>query len=150
LIAIGEKKIETRSWYTDYRGPIAIHAAKITPAQWDDINDPDNDLAAMVRGASPAAIKADDYENPFDALRAQMKAIATADIPSGAIVATAQLVDCIRMTPAFIAGIHDFELEAGHYAVGRFAWVLEDVSPLPEPVVTRGYQGIWDWDEVTS
>ena len=28
LIAIGAKHIETRHWKTDYRGPIAIHAAK--------------------------------------------------------------------------------------------------------------------------
>jgi len=28
-IAIGAKKIETRSWATSYRGPLAIHAAKL-------------------------------------------------------------------------------------------------------------------------
>src|SRR5260221_1253433 len=28
LVAIGAKKIETRSWSTSYRGPLAIHAAK--------------------------------------------------------------------------------------------------------------------------
>lgn len=28
LIAIGAKKIETRSWDTKYRGPLAIHASK--------------------------------------------------------------------------------------------------------------------------
>ena len=28
LVAISAKRIETRSWGTDYRGPLAIHAAK--------------------------------------------------------------------------------------------------------------------------
>lgn len=28
LIALGEKRFETRSWQTKYRGPIAIHAGK--------------------------------------------------------------------------------------------------------------------------
>lgn len=28
LIAIGAKRIETRAWHTDYRGPLLIHAAK--------------------------------------------------------------------------------------------------------------------------
>ena len=28
LVAIGAKKIETRSWSTPYRGPLAIHAGK--------------------------------------------------------------------------------------------------------------------------
>ena len=27
LVAIGAKKIETRSWSASYRGPLAIHAA---------------------------------------------------------------------------------------------------------------------------
>ena len=38
-IALGLKKIETRSWYTPYRGPLLIHAAKTrqggsAPARW--------------------------------------------------------------------------------------------------------------------
>lgn len=28
LVALGAKRIETRSWRTSYRGPLAIHAAK--------------------------------------------------------------------------------------------------------------------------
>jgi hypothetical protein len=28
LVALGEKQIETRSWDTKYRGPLAIHAGK--------------------------------------------------------------------------------------------------------------------------
>jgi len=32
LIAIGAKQIETRSWRTFYRGPLAIHAGKTLPA----------------------------------------------------------------------------------------------------------------------
>lgn len=31
LVALGVKTIETRSWSTSYRGPLAIHAAKRTP-----------------------------------------------------------------------------------------------------------------------
>src|SRR5690348_17556570 len=31
LVAIGAKRIETRSWSTSYRGPLAIHAAKGFP-----------------------------------------------------------------------------------------------------------------------
>ncbi len=31
LIACGAKKYETRSWATNYRGPIAIHAARLNP-----------------------------------------------------------------------------------------------------------------------
>jgi hypothetical protein len=31
LIRAGRKKFETRSWYTRYRGPLLIHAAKRNP-----------------------------------------------------------------------------------------------------------------------
>ena len=31
LISLNEKKIETRSWKTNYRGPLAIHASKNMP-----------------------------------------------------------------------------------------------------------------------
>ena len=33
LVALGHKQIETRSWATRYRGPLAIHAAKGFPAR---------------------------------------------------------------------------------------------------------------------
>lgn len=35
LIVVGAKTIETRSWSTDYRGPLVIHAAKRTPTKCD-------------------------------------------------------------------------------------------------------------------
>ena len=37
LVAIGAKRIETRSWSTKYRGPLAIHAAKGFPAWAKDM-----------------------------------------------------------------------------------------------------------------
>src|SRR6266699_6473957 len=33
LVAAGAKRIETRSWSTAYRGPLAIHVAKTLPAR---------------------------------------------------------------------------------------------------------------------
>lgn len=120
LIALGVKTMETRSWYTRYRGPLAIHAAKVwTEEAFEEIRD-------EVAG------------KPYrDALRAAGYRV-LGDLPRGAVVATCQLVDCMpaeRVTP------EDF----GDYTPGRWAWVLRDVQPLSEPVVTRGYQGMWDW-----
>lgn len=40
LIAIGAKKYETRSWKTNYRGPIAIHAAKKDPCKMPILVEP--------------------------------------------------------------------------------------------------------------
>lgn len=36
LVAVGAKHVETRSWTTAYRGPLAIHAAKSMPAYAQD------------------------------------------------------------------------------------------------------------------
>src|SRR5262245_47216191 len=83
LVAIGEKRIETRSWSTRYRGRIAIHAAKAFPL-----------------GAQELC-----YDDPFHS------AICGAGVgdgpwalPRGAIVATARLVDCLPIDAAPIAG----------------------------------------------
>jgi hypothetical protein len=29
---------------------------------------------------------------------------------------------------------------------GRYAWILEDIKPLPEPIPARGAQGLWNWE----
>lgn len=67
LVAQGHKRIETRSWRTNYRGPIAIHAAMGMPA-----------------GAKE-----------FARLQFALERIPS-PIPCGAIVATATLMGCRR------------------------------------------------------
>ncbi len=79
-LAAGIKENETRSWATKYRGPIAIHAAM------RDIFD------GLELIPVPTALKIK------EALRCEW-----ADMPRGAIVATGELVDCIRITPEFVA-----------------------------------------------
>lgn len=44
LIALGAKTIETRSWSTTYRGPLAIHAAKQWTAEQQWIRDKFSDF----------------------------------------------------------------------------------------------------------
>jgi len=48
LVALGFKRVETRSWGTIYRGPLAIHAAKGFPRFARDFAD-----AERVRGRCP-------------------------------------------------------------------------------------------------
>ena len=75
-----------------------------------------------------------------------------AKIPKGAIVAIANLTDCIEMTPEFIASQSEAEIRAGDWQPGRFAWQLEIVWRI-EPIPLKGKQGLWNifpkmWDEV--
>ncbi|MFB2983878.1 DnaB-like helicase N-terminal domain-containing protein [Microseira sp. BLCC-F43] len=67
------------------------------------------------------------------------------DLPMGVIVAIADLVDCIEMTPELIAEQSETELLCGDWKPGRFAWKLENVRRLEIPIPARGYQGLWDW-----
>lgn len=127
LIAIGAKKIETRSWGTDYRGPIAIHAAKKS--------DSENRWLVHEEAFRSALIAADVLPT----------------LPLGVIVAVAELVACVEIhsTPQFFQGfdgrIIDIppaqpERSFGDYTPGRFAWVLDKVRPLTTPIAWRGSQ----------
>lgn len=120
LIAIGAKQFETRSWYTGYRGPLAIHAAKrkIVPTE---IND-----------AIIAALHLEEF-------------ITLNELPLGCVVCTVDLIDCIPTEHAVAWGlIRDAERAFGDYTPGRFAWKLENVQPVANSPA-RGRQGFWEW-----
>lgn len=126
LIYCGAKKIETRSWATNYRGPIAIHAGV------EDYKIEDKDVEA--------AIEAVLYYQNNDA-----------EVLHGHIIAIAELVDCIEITEEMIAEKEQTvpgrnEIVFGHWAPGRFAWVLENVQKI-EPVKIKGKQRLWNWSE---
>lgn len=140
LVAMGEKMIETRSWSTRYRGELAIHASKrFSPEEQKFCN-----------------------REPFrSALVANNVCRIERDLPLGMVIAVCKLVDCVRipevgrMTRA-ISNIcnEDFilippptpELEFGDYAPGRWAWILDEVEILPEPISAKGMLGLWDWE----
>ncbi len=128
LVAIQAKRIETRSWYTAYRGPLAIHAAKGFPAYAKD-------LATCRRVL--------DLMRPFvkddrDYLK---------QIPLGVVVATCNLTACTRITPALTALLSEQEQDFGNYEPGRFAWSLEDIIMLPEPIPAKGALSLWEWEQ---
>ncbi len=170
LIALGVKTIETRSWSTSYRGPLAIHAAKRPSKQeWDtDEWSIRYDHVAhypTVRQMSPerrllGSLFPDDVVGHYP-------------LPLGAVVAVADLTDCLpilsdaedhiaepfiehdshgfltRFAPADTEdswGSLDDQRPYGDFTPGRFGWVLENVVALPEPVPATGRQGLWNWD----
>lgn len=156
LVAIGAKKIETRSWSTSHRGTLAIHAA-----------------AGYGKGGAKAH-KALCGEEPFcsvlnaackahyDALDKSggvLRAMAESPfMPLGAIVAICELVDCVPTAgqhnengsgPKYADFVHeltDQEKAFGDYTPGRYAWLLADVKPLPEPIPAKGALSLWEWD----
>jgi hypothetical protein len=135
LIAIGAKTIETRSWPTLYRGPIAIHAAKGFPT-WARNECWDEPFRRVLTDAQLVDFGGD----------ANLGHHATARfsrLPLGAIVAVAVLV-AIRPTDEVREGISLQEQHFGDYSDDRFAWELREVLPLSRPVSCRGALGLWE------
>jgi len=65
------------------------------------------------------------------------------DLPTGAIVAYVDVVDCVLMTPEFISQQSEAERSCGNWEVGNWAWQLENLRVLVRPVPAIGKQGIW-------
>jgi activating signal cointegrator 1 len=138
LAALRLKQYETRSFYTKYRGLLAIHAGK-RPM------DKDADRAWLrILEAGDAEIQRR-YPHSFPFAH---------QLPLGAIVAVCELTDCQIMkrqrgpvvlpTEAFcsIEEQTPLELTTGDWQPGRYAWKLENVLALPTPIACRGYQGM--------
>lgn len=147
LIAIGAKKIETRSWATSYRGPLAIHAGAGLAGMTIE------EYCALCRSRphfGPALWA--HYPAAGIMLRNERGRLRYNDpLPRGAIVAVARLEMCLTTDPleygvtgAFGDLLTDQEQAFGDYSPNRWGWLLADVRPLPAPIPCRGYQRLWD------
>ncbi len=119
LIKEKVKYIETRSWKTNYRGKIYIHASlKKVPKKDERINI----LISLLENKN---------------------------FKYGHIIAEATLVDCIYMDEEFISKIknNNKEYKCGEYSIGRYAWVLKDIKELNEPIPAKGNLGIWNYND---
>lgn len=115
-IALGVKCVETRAWRTQYRGRIAIHAAKGMPRSNREFATKEQRRGLLPEGA----------------------------LPLGVVVCTARIADCIPAEEA-VRMICATEKRYGDYSTGRWAWLLEDVRALKRPVPARGALGLWEW-----
>jgi hypothetical protein len=133
LIALQAKKIETRSWYTNYRGPLAIHAAKTIPPAYKPLcgwkHEP---FASCTKGIL------------WDRLGYNW------EIPDnlylGCVIATCELVKCMPIDDHLVVNISNQEYSFGDYTTGRYAWVLANVEVLNKPIPAKGALGLWNWD----
>lgn len=158
LVARKVKVIETRSWSTNYRGPLAIHASKrciAGPIGEFDVKD-----YTPRGGAKQYLMRGESLSWPYR-------------LPLGAIVATCTLLDVVPMEAEDVVDTADpvlvieqdeglslswgpdyygeaneedvsREFPYGDYQPGRFAWVLGGINPV-EPIPWKGAQGLWEW-----
>ena len=135
LIAIGEKKFETRSWATKHRGPIAIHAGKAIDKE--AFNEPAIYSTLIKHGITQPS-----------------------DLPTGAVIATANLIECHKIIADYY-GMYEQESAGtdkghlivgdewwfGNYEEGRYAWQLANLQVLHEPVPAKGQLSLWNWEQ---
>ncbi len=129
LVAEGWKEVETRDWYTSYRGPLAIHSS-VHPADKLEIS-----RITFLLGS---------------------KGCLMPEFHMGRVVAVCRLAACV---PTQIRGLRStqikppfeprhgwaVELQVGNYDFGRWAWILRDVRRLEKPIAVRGQRKLWEW-----
>ena len=130
LIAIGAKKIETRSWSTKHRGRLGIHAS--AERKYIDMRS-----KHYVCDKEPFySILMKHYTN--------LNEPGAIPLPRGAIIAICDLQDCIKIEEGLL--LKRQERLFGDYTPGRFRWMLgEDVIQLEKPIIVQGKQGLWDF-----
>lgn len=144
LLACKAKIYETRSWYTNYRGLIAIHAGKKNDFWYGGCDE--EYLNAVYNALKPMF-----YPN----VMCSQQDLRDAAI-YGALIATAELVGCYKINSQRGASwiekngemyvpIED-EYIFGDWTPGRFAWGFTKMTMLPAPIPAKGKQGLWDLD----
>lgn len=156
LVAIGAKQIETRSWPTSYRGPVAIHAAKgMTLRDQEVLAKLENGLildTLVKHGINPHSGLAEPgfLNNHFDrCFVATCPLHRLMQATRGHVIATATLDYCGAFddgTPQRVINrFGENELSFGDFTPGRFGFYLANVVRLPKPIPAKGQLGLWDW-----
>jgi activating signal cointegrator 1 len=132
LIALGEKKFETRSWRTKHKGNLAIHSSKKI------------DRSAFNRVAIVQTLK-------------KHGIVTLDDLPTGMILATCKLEGCFEVienkgnsavlgNEAHIASGIEYHL--GDFNKGRYGWLLSNVNVLDNPIQAKGQLGLWKYQDL--
>jgi activating signal cointegrator 1 len=116
LFIEGLKRVETRSWKTNYRGPLYIHAAKGFP-KW---------------AREFATEEADAGRIPER-------------LPLGAIIGCVELLD-VKRTEELIETLSETEQKWGDYGPKRYGWITANPVLLSKPIPAKGSLGLWTFN----
>jgi len=123
LMMCSYKHMETRSWGTDYRGPLVIHASKGTKSVKRC-----HEVEAMFGRAGL----------PFP----EGWPVRQQEYPLGRILAVGKLIDCAKMTPEMIARQSQMELAFGDWRPGRVVWIIASLRRV-EHIPFKAKLGLW-------
>lgn len=129
LVALCEKRFETRCWSTKYRGPLAIHAAAKTPA-----------FLGASRHTEQFITELADVLN----VRISHVPDAVANLPRASVVCIVELRS-IEETSRVREILCEREKIFGNYEDGRYAWALEMLEKLETPIPAKGNRLLWTW-----
>lgn len=124
-MSLGLKKIETRHWKTDYRGPLAIHAAQ-------RLIDPPEKLSPEL----VAAIRANDFVDKC----AYGNVVCIVDLYD--VQRTDFIVKMLSRGGTFA----DPEFIWGNYKPCRYGWMTRRRVVLEPTIPSTGHQGLWTWE----
>ncbi len=125
LIAWGAKEYETRSWPTDYRGKLAIHAAKRKPTYNDTLHMKDPFYEVLRANQSPM-----DY--------------GLEQLPLGAVLCICEL-EAVYHTDHVRPYLSERERAFGDFSPGRAAWKLKVIHIFDRAIPAKGAQQLWNW-----
>lgn len=148
LLAVEAKRFETRSWPAPPKAIgslLAIHAGKnVDEIVWlkhqiETMRSWDDDRTQNYYRRGPRGQYLGHLRNVFAGTQYRF-----VDFPLGRIVAIGRLLRSHR-TDA-LEHLSARERAFGDFSAGRFAWEIEVVRFLADPIQATGKQGVWQWD----
>jgi activating signal cointegrator 1 len=126
LFALGEAKYETRTWRTNFRGPLAIHTSKKL------------DKVAC--------------NNVFYQSLLSKYGYTKDNLPTGVIIAECKLKNCLKVIEnnQTWAVLEDGQIVSGNdyllgdFSVGNYAWEVEQMRLLNQFTPAKGMLGLWE------
>ncbi len=133
MIILGEKKIETRSWNTKYRGELLIHASAKFDKQQEQLAFEFSQLLHDSRV----------YHCHRGAIIGKVNLAATS-------VLCPPYADAVAPFGIYFndkgAAFTEQELAFGDYSPGRYGWLLSDPVQFDVPIPAKGQLGLWEYD----
>ena len=128
LIDLQAKRIETRSWFTDYRGELAIHASR--EYAWADLR----------------CAQEDDFR------KALAPRYSPLSVPRGVALCVVKVVACVKTVEVHKLKAVGFpvaieETIFGNFQPHRWAWALEYVRHLDHEPEFKGALGLWEFPD---
>lgn len=142
-ISTSIKLVENRTWPTNYRGRIAIHASL------DEYHLYPSDEMYDSFWSVPAVFAADDVDDgdEFD------QSPITPPFTLGAIVGTAEIIGCVELDPietfeSQVRALPGFQEQYGgtpitQFATGPYCFILANAERLLNPIPCRGKLNLW-------